>query len=101
MESNRSKPWRRLSDTNCESSQATWWHFHRGASTITIWWDAAGGASRLTVEGPAGEQLVPLVDAICRQIDPDARRIVIAPPEGLLDLNRVRGHGRARRGGRT
>ncbi|MCX6543729.1 MAG: ribosome maturation factor RimM [Acidobacteria bacterium] len=63
--------------------------------------DGAGGASRLTVEGPAGEQLVPLVDAICRQIDPEARRIVIAPPEGLLDLNRVRGHRRARRGGRT
>ena len=62
--------------------------------------DGAGGASRLTVEGPAGEQLVPLVDEICRQIDPGARRIVIAAPEGLLGLNPVPGPRRVWRGGR-
>ena len=31
--------------------------------------------------------LVPLVAAICREIDTIGRRIVIDPPEGLLDLN--------------
>lgn len=63
--------------------------------------DGAGGMSRLTVEGPGGEHLVPLVDAICRQIDPGARRIVIAAPEGLLDLNRGPGPRRVWRGRRT
>ncbi|MEI6669843.1 MAG: ribosome maturation factor RimM [Acidobacteriota bacterium] len=62
--------------------------------------EGAGGASRLTVDGPAGEQLVPLVDQICRQIDLGARRIVIAAPEGLLGLNRVRGPRKVWRGGR-
>ena len=45
------------------------------------------GGSRLVVEGARGEVLVPLVAEICRTIDPAGRRIVIAPPEGLLDLN--------------
>jgi 16S rRNA processing protein RimM len=62
--------------------------------------DGDGGGSRLTVEGPAGEHLVPLVDEICRQIDPGARRIVIAPPDGLLSLNQVVGRQRVWRGGR-
>ena len=30
---------------------------------------------------------MPLADAICRVIDPAARRIVIDPPAGLLELN--------------
>jgi 16S rRNA processing protein RimM len=33
------------------------------------------------------EVLVPLADEICREIDIAAKRIVIVPPEGLLDLN--------------
>lgn len=45
------------------------------------------GGSRLVVAGARGEVLVPLADEICRTIDPAAKRIVIAPPEGLLDLN--------------
>jgi hypothetical protein len=32
--------------------------------------------------------LVPLADAICTTIDPAGKRIVIDPPEGLLELNR-------------
>jgi 16S rRNA processing protein RimM len=43
--------------------------------------------SRLVVDAPDGEVLVPFAADICRLIDPDARRIVIRPPEGLLDLN--------------
>jgi 16S rRNA processing protein RimM len=44
-------------------------------------------ASRLVVDGPRGEVLVPLATEICRQVDPGAKRIVIDPPEGLIDLN--------------
>lgn len=45
------------------------------------------GGSRLVVDGPRGEVQVPLAAEICRTIDPAAKRIVIAPPDGLLDLN--------------
>jgi len=44
--------------------------------------------SRLVVETTTGEVLVPLASEICPTIDPASRRIVINPPEGLLDLNR-------------
>jgi 16S rRNA processing protein RimM len=43
--------------------------------------------SRLVVDGAQGEILIPLVAEICREIDTAAKRIVIEPPEGLLDLN--------------
>jgi 16S rRNA processing protein RimM len=39
----------------------------------------------LKIETPAGERLVPLVDDIVVSIDTETRRIVIDPPEGLLD----------------
>lgn len=42
----------------------------------------------LGIEGPGGEVLVPMAGEICREVDIAARRIVIAPPEGLLDANR-------------
>jgi ribosomal 30S subunit maturation factor RimM len=45
------------------------------------------GGSRLVVAGAKGEILIPLASEICRTIDVTARRIVIEPPEGLLDLN--------------
>src|SRR5438132_242620 len=48
------------------------------------------GGSRLVVDTPRGELLVPLATEICPTIDPSARRIVIAPPEGLLELNETR-----------
>ena len=43
--------------------------------------------SRLVVDGPGGEILIPMVAEICTAIDVGAKRIVIAAPEGLLDLN--------------
>jgi 16S rRNA processing protein RimM len=56
--------------------------------------------SRLVLDGPGGEVLVPLADEICVRIVPDERRIVIRPPEGLLDLNVTgRRRRRPRRGG--
>ncbi len=45
------------------------------------------GGHRLVVEGEGGDMLVPLAAAICTAIDIGAGRIVIDPPEGLLDLN--------------
>jgi 16S rRNA processing protein RimM len=44
--------------------------------------------SRLVVAATRGEVLIPLVAEICTTIDPAAKRIVVDPPEGLLDLNR-------------
>lgn len=46
-----------------------------------------GAGSRLVVESPNGDVLIPMVEGICLTIDVPARRIVVAPPEGLLDLN--------------
>jgi 16S rRNA processing protein RimM len=43
--------------------------------------------SRLVVKTPRGEALIPLVAAICTLIDVDAKRVVIDPPAGLLDVN--------------
>lgn len=41
----------------------------------------------LGIEAVGGEVLVPMADEICREVDVAARRIVIAPPEGLLEAN--------------
>jgi 16S rRNA processing protein RimM len=49
--------------------------------------EGTGEACRLVVRGVRGELLVPLAEPICVTIDPAARRIVVVPPEGLLDLN--------------
>ena len=46
--------------------------------------------SRLVVDGERGEVLIPLVAAICTEVNPAAKRIVIDPPEGLLEANQVR-----------
>jgi 16S rRNA processing protein RimM len=45
-------------------------------------------SSRLVLRTEGGEVLIPLAQAICVNIDTAARRIVIDPPEGLLDVNR-------------
>ena len=49
--------------------------------------DGGVGSSRLVIEGERGEILIPLAAEICIEIDVEAKRIVIAPPDGLLDLN--------------
>jgi len=48
------------------------------------------GSSRLVIAGARGEVLVPLASEICRSIDAAGKRIVIAPPDGLLDVNERR-----------
>ena len=47
-----------------------------------------GGGPLLVIDVEGDEVLAPLSEAICRSIDIAARRIVIEPPEGLLELNR-------------
>jgi 16S rRNA processing protein RimM len=49
--------------------------------------ETGAGGDRLIVGGARGEILIPLARDICVTIDPAARRIVIVPPEGLLELN--------------
>ena len=45
-----------------------------------------GQATRLIVKGRRGEVMIPLAEEICA-IDISAKRIVVTPPEGLLEVN--------------
>ncbi len=47
----------------------------------------AGPAPLLVVHGKAGEVLVPFAKSYLRKLDIDARRVEMALPEGLVDLN--------------
>jgi len=42
------------------------------------------------VQAGTGEVLIPLARDICTAIDTAAKRIVIDPPEGLIELNERR-----------
>lgn len=61
----------------------------RGGDPVGVVRDVEGtlAGSRLVVAGAGGEVLIPLASEICTAIDPAEKRIVIDPPEGLLDLN--------------
>jgi len=56
---------------------------------IDVW--EAGGAATLVVERPkdGAELLIPLSETVCPVIDTAAKRIVVDPPDGLLDLNEI------------
>jgi 16S rRNA processing protein RimM len=54
--------------------------------TVAAIEESAGG-NHLVVDGARGEILVPLAPPICRAVDIAAKQIVIAPPDGLLELN--------------
>jgi 16S rRNA processing protein RimM len=58
-------------------------------SAVGVVTDVEGSlsGSRLVIEGMAGEVLIPLAAEICREIDAAGKRIVIDPPDGLIDLN--------------
>lgn len=43
--------------------------------------------SRLVVQGDRGEIQIPMTAGICISVDPAAGRIVVDPPEGLVELN--------------
>ena len=49
--------------------------------------DGTAGVSRLVVASGDDEILIPFASEICTAIDTDGKRIVIEPPEGLLELN--------------
>lgn len=44
-------------------------------------------SSRLVVDAANGEVLIPLVAPICAAVELERKRIVIAPPDGLLEIN--------------
>jgi 16S rRNA processing protein RimM len=44
-------------------------------------------SSRLVITAPHGEVLIPLVEDICVEVNPQAKRIRVAAPEGLIELN--------------
>ena len=48
--------------------------------------EGGGSATRLVVRGPRAEVLIPLATEIC-EIEVDAKRIVVTPPAGLLEVN--------------
>jgi 16S rRNA processing protein RimM len=48
---------------------------------------SAGPAPLLVLRGPRGETLIPFAKSYIRRIDLAARRIEMALPEGLIDLN--------------
>ena len=43
--------------------------------------------SRLVIDAPHGEVLIPLVADICVDVDTQAKRIRVAAPDGLVELN--------------
>lgn len=50
---------------------------------------AAGGPVLLVVRREGEEIYVPFTETICVKVDPEAREVVIDPPDGLLDLNEI------------
>jgi 16S rRNA processing protein RimM len=53
--------------------------------------EGAGAGSRLVVQGRRGaEILIPMTDAIVVGVHLAARKILVQPPDGLLDLNVTR-----------
>jgi 16S rRNA processing protein RimM len=48
--------------------------------------EGVGDTSRLVVRGSRREVLIPLAQEIC-SVDVQAKRIVVTPPEGLLEVN--------------
>jgi len=49
----------------------------------------AGGPVLLVVRRGDEDVYVPFTEGICVKVDPEAREIVIDPPDGLLDLNEI------------
>ena len=61
--------------------------------------EGSGEATRLVVTTPRGEELIPRVSEMVPVVDPQARRIVVAAPEGLLGLNETARSRRMRQDG--
>ncbi len=52
--------------------------------------EGESAGSRLVVKSGGAEILIPLVEGICVSVDIAGRKIVVEPPDGLLDLNVTR-----------
>jgi 16S rRNA processing protein RimM len=52
---------------------------------VTGWFELPGGLA-LEVQGPRREFLLPYRRELVRSVDREGRRIVVEPPEGLIDL---------------
>ena len=50
----------------------------------------AGPVAMLVVRGAAGEVLIPFAKSYLRRIDLESKRVEMALPEGLVDLNAPR-----------
>jgi 16S rRNA processing protein RimM len=50
---------------------------------------SAGGPVLLVVRRGDEDVYVPFTETICVRVDPEAREVVIDPPDGLLDLNEI------------
>ena len=61
--------------------------------------EGSGEASRLVVRTPRGDELIPLASEMVPVIDTQARRIVVAAPDGLLGLNETARSRRMRQDG--
>jgi 16S rRNA processing protein RimM len=73
-----------------------------GCTVETVSGDAIGevakveggaGASRVVINGPGGEILIPLAVDICVEIDVANKKIRVAAPQGLLELNETKRSG--------
>lgn len=49
----------------------------------------AGGSVLLVVRRGTKEVFVPFTETICIKVDPEAKEILIDPPDGLLELNEI------------
>jgi 16S rRNA processing protein RimM len=56
-------------------------------SNVQFTGEGVAGTPILVVDSPRGELLIPLAQEICVRVDTAARRIEVALPEGLRDLN--------------
>ena len=45
-----------------------------------------GGTENLVVENDGGDVLIPFAEAICTEVDVEKKRIVVDPPDGLLEF---------------
>ena len=64
-----------------------------GVDVLIVERSADGAGSSADGKKEADEFMVPMAQTIVLEISPERGRIVLRPPEGLLDLNRERGKG--------
>jgi ribosomal 30S subunit maturation factor RimM len=51
---------------------------------VTAWYETAGGLL-IEVQGPKREFLLPFKKEFVPEVDRDARRMIVTPPDGLIE----------------